>query len=186
MRPQKQSAKAIQADDDRCRSLSETCPQFNRSRFHGISAESKMGGRHHLPPHRAGMGLRGRCPRSLQPQSVGWSIGDSLATDLVASALRQAIESRRPVGSRLLHHSDRGCQYTSEAYRGLLDSMGIECSMSRPGSCHDQTRAERLFWSLEDKWTNHITLTTLEEAQRSVFEYIVTFYNSKRIHQSLG
>ncbi len=64
--------------------------------------------------------------------------------------------------------------------------MGIDCSMSRPGSCYDETRAERFFWSLEDEWTNHITLAALEEAQRSVFEYIVTFYNSKRIHQSLG
>ncbi|RLS35461.1 MAG: hypothetical protein DWH79_01870 [Planctomycetota bacterium] len=70
---------------------------------------------------------------------------------LLPGALSQAIESRRPVGSRLLHHSDRGCQYTSEAYRGLLDSMGIECSMSRPGSCHDKTRADRFFWSLEAK-----------------------------------
>ena len=80
---------------------------------------------------------------------VGWSVGDSLATDLVSSALRQAIESRRPIGASLLHHSDQGCQYTSEAYRGLLNSMGIECSMSRPGSCHDNAVAERFFWSLK-------------------------------------
>ncbi|NBV45540.1 MAG: IS3 family transposase, partial [Planctomycetia bacterium] len=62
----------------------------------------------------------------------------------------------------------------------------IECSMSRPGSCHDKTRAERFFWSLKHEWTNHLTLTTLEDARRSVFEYVVTFYNSKRIHQKLG
>jgi putative transposase len=117
---------------------------------------------------------------------VGWSVADSLATDLVASALRQAIESRRPVGARLLHHSDQGCQYTSEAYRGLLHSMAIECSMSRPGSCHDNAVAERFFWSLKHEWTNHLALATLEDARRSVFEYIVTFYNSKRIHQKLG
>jgi putative transposase len=117
---------------------------------------------------------------------VGWSIGDSLATDLVASALRQAIESRRPVGSRLMHHSDQGCQYTSDAYRGLLNSMGIECSMSRPGACHDNAVAERFFWSLKYEWTNHVSLTNLEDARKSVFEYIVTFYNSKRIHQALG
>ncbi len=117
---------------------------------------------------------------------VGWSVGDSLATDLVSSALRQAIESRRPIGARLLHHSDQGCQYTSEAYRGLLNSMGLECSMSRPGSCHDNAVAERFFWSLKYEWTNHVTLTNLEDARRCVFEYIVTFYNSKRIHQALG
>ena len=117
---------------------------------------------------------------------VGWSIGDSLATDLVASSLRQAIESRRPVGSRLMHHSDQGCQYTSDAYRGLLNSMGIQCSMSRPGSCHDNAVAERFFWSLKYEWKNHVELTDLEDARRNIFEYIVTFYNSKRIHQALG
>ena len=117
---------------------------------------------------------------------VGWSIGNSLATDLVASALRQPIESRRPVGARLLHHSDRGCQYTSEAYRGLLHSMTIDCSMSRPGSCHDKTRAGRFFWSLKHERTNHLTLTALEDARRSVFDSIVTFSNSKPIHQHLG
>ena len=51
---------------------------------------------------------------------VGWSIGDSLATPRVAAALRRAIESRRPVGQELLHHSDRGCQYTSDAYQQTL------------------------------------------------------------------
>ena len=85
-----------------------------------------------------------------------------------------------------MHHSDQGCQYTSDAYRGLLNSMGIQCSMSRPGSCHDNTVAERFFWSLKYEWMNHVTLTDLEDARRNVFEYIVTFYNSKRIHQALG
>ncbi len=59
-------------------------------------------------------------------------------------------------------------------------------SMTRPGSCHDKTSAEQFFWSPEDEWTNHIALATLKEAQRSVFAYIVTFSNSKRIHQALG
>jgi putative transposase len=117
---------------------------------------------------------------------VGWSIGDSLATDLVASSLRQAIESRRTVGSRLMHHSDQGCQYTSDAYRGLLSSMVLRCSMSRLGSCHENAVAERIFWSLKYEWMSHVTRTDLEDARRNVFEYIVTFYNSKRIHQALG
>jgi putative transposase len=117
---------------------------------------------------------------------VGWSIGDSLATPLVAEALRRAIEARRPVGRELLHHSDRGCQYTSDAYQQTLRTLGIECSMSRTGDCYDNAVAERFFWSLKHEWTKHETFADLEAARLSVFKYIETFYNPVRLHQSLG
>lgn len=117
---------------------------------------------------------------------VGWSIGDSLATPLVALALRRAIELRRPVGSELMHHSDRGCQYTSDAYQETLRLLGIECSMSRTGDCYDNAVAERFFWSLKHEWTKHETFADLEAARLSVFKYIETFYNSVRLHQTLG
>jgi len=117
---------------------------------------------------------------------VGWAIGDSLATPLVAEALRRAIETRQPVGQELLHHSDRGCQYTSDAYQQTLKTLGIECSMSRTGECYDNAVAERFFWSLKHEWTNHETFADLEAARLSVFKYIETFYNSVRLHQSLG
>jgi putative transposase len=117
---------------------------------------------------------------------VGWSISDSLSTPLVAAALRRAIESRRPVGSELLHHSDRGCQYTSDAYQQTLRALGIECSMSRTGECYDNAVAERFFWSLKHEWTKHDSFTDLEAARLSVFKYIETFYNPVRLHQSLG
>ena len=117
---------------------------------------------------------------------VGWSIRDSLATPLVADALRQAIESRRPVGSELLHHSDRGCQYTSDAYQLTLRTLGIECSMSRTGDCYDNAVAERFFWSLKHEWTKHEEFADLEAARLSVFKYIETFYNPVRLHQALG
>jgi putative transposase len=117
---------------------------------------------------------------------IGWSIGSSLATELVSAALRSAIESRRPDGKRLLHHSDRGCQYTSDAYQKTLRTLGIECSMSRTGNCYDNAAMERFFWSLKHEWTNHETFVNLEEARLSVFKYIETFYNPVRIHQALG
>jgi putative transposase len=117
---------------------------------------------------------------------VGWSIGDSLATGLVSDALRQAIESRRPEGKALLHHSDRGCQYTSDTYQQTLRTLGITCSMSRKGNCYDNAAMERFFWSLKHEWTNHETYGNLEEARLSVFKYIETFYNPVRIHQTLG
>jgi putative transposase len=117
---------------------------------------------------------------------VGWSIRDSLATPLVADALRKAIESRRPVGSELLHHSDRGCQYTSDVYQQTLRTLGIECSMSRTGDCYDNAVAERFFWSLKHEWTKHEEFADLEAARLSVFKYIETFYNPGRLHQALG
>jgi putative transposase len=117
---------------------------------------------------------------------VGWAIRDSLATPLVAEALRRAIEARRPVGSGLLHHSDRGCQYTSDSYQQTLRSLRIECSMSRTGDCYDNAVAERFFWSLKHEWTKHETFPDLEAARLSVFKYIETFYNPVRLHQSLG
>jgi len=117
---------------------------------------------------------------------VGWSIGASLATELVSDALRRAIENRRPDGSQLLHHSDRGCQYTSDAYQSTLKTLGIECSMSRTGNCYDNAVMERFFWSLKHEWTKHESFENLEEARLSVFKYIETFYNRVRIHQTLG
>lgn len=117
---------------------------------------------------------------------VGWSIGASLATELVGDALRCAIERRRPKGKQLLHHSDRGCQYTSDAYQQTLKRLGITCSMSRRGCCYDNAVMERFFWSLKYEWTNHESFANLEEARLSVFRYIETFYNPVRLHETLN
>ena len=119
-------------------------------------------------------------------KAIGWSIGRSLATSLVSDALRKAIEKRRPDGKRLLHHSDRGCQYTSDTYQQTLKTLGITCSMSRTGCCYDNAAMERFFWSLKHEWTEHDSFADLEEARLSVFKYIETFYNPIRIHQTLG
>ena len=116
---------------------------------------------------------------------VGWSISTSLETELVSNALRYAIERRRPDGKRLLHHSDRGCQYTSDAYQQTLKRLGIDCSMSRRGCCYDNAVMERFFWSLKHEWTNHERYANLEEAKLSVFRYIETFYNPVRLHETL-
>ena len=117
---------------------------------------------------------------------VGWSVGPSLATELVCEALRRAIELRRPNGKQLLHHSDRGCQYTSDLYQQTLRLLGIECSMSRTGCCYDNAVMERFFWSLKHEWVKHGAYVDLDDARLSVFKYIETFYNPVRIHQTLG
>jgi putative transposase len=117
---------------------------------------------------------------------VGWAISTSLATELVSEALRDAIERRRPDCQQLLHHSDRGCQYTSDAYQRTLKLLGIACSMSRRGCCYDNAVMERFFWSLKHEWTNHEQFANLEEARLSVFKYIETFYNPVRLHETLN
>jgi len=117
---------------------------------------------------------------------VGWSISKSLTTPLVSEALRKAVEARRPQTNRLLHHSDRGCQYTSDEYQRVLSTMNISCSMSRTGCCYDNAVMERFFWSLKHEWTKFESFDDLNDAHLSIFKYIETFYNSERIHQTLG
>jgi putative transposase len=117
---------------------------------------------------------------------VGWALSNSLATELVSEALHQAVETRRPAGRDLLHHSDRGCQYSSHDYQHTLQTLGMQCSMSRTGCCYDNAVMERFFWSLKHEWTNHESFRNLEDARLSVFRYLESFYNSRRLHQTLG
>ena len=77
-------------------------------------------------------------------------------------------------------------QYTSDLYQKTLSALGMTCSMSHTGCCYDNAVMERFFWSLKQEWTNHRNYTDLQEAKLSVFQYIHTFYNSHRIHQTLG
>jgi len=117
---------------------------------------------------------------------VGWSVGDSLQTTLVSDALHDAVKKRSPERGELLHHSDRGCQYTSDDYQQTLRTLGIEVSMSARGDCYDNAVMERFFWSLKHEWTNWREYGTLDDARLSVFRYIETFYNPRRRHQTLG
>jgi putative transposase len=119
-------------------------------------------------------------------KAVGWSIGESLAAELVGDALRCAIERRRPGCKQLLHHSDRGCQYTSDAHQQTLKLLGVACSMSRRGCCYDNAAMERFWWLLKHEWTNHERFANLEEARLSVFRCIEAFYNPVRLHETLN
>ena len=116
---------------------------------------------------------------------VGWKMSDRITTPLVTGALKSAIESRNPETKELIHHSDRGCQYTSEAFQKIMRTTNITCSMSRTGCCYDNAVVERFFWSLKHEWTKFEEFENLDEARLSVFKYIETFYNSERIHQTL-
>jgi transposase InsO family protein len=116
---------------------------------------------------------------------VGWAMSSRIDTALVKDALEMAIGRRRPSAS-LIHHSDRGSQYASHAYRNLLTSHGIVCSMSAKGECLDNAVAERFFGSLKREWTSHRSYATRQEARDDIIAYIEMFYNSTRKHSYLG
>jgi putative transposase len=116
---------------------------------------------------------------------IGWSMKDTLATELVEAAFDMAIGSRSPAAG-LLHHSDRGCQYASSDYRERLRAHGVEVSMSRTGNCYDNAVIESFWGKLKTEMVNHRTFATHEEARVAIFEYIEMFYNTKRLHATLG
>ena len=116
---------------------------------------------------------------------VGWAMSSHIDTALVQQALQMALGRRRPAAG-LVHHSDRGSQYASHAYRNLLADRGIICSMSGQGDCLDNAVAERFFGSLKREWTSHCEYATRQEAKDDIIAYIEMFYNSKRKHSYLG
>lgn len=116
---------------------------------------------------------------------VGWAMRDTLEVDLALSALRMAREARRPA-SGLVHHSDRGSQYASAAYRAELAAHGMVASMSAKGDCYDNAVAESFFSTLEFELVMRHDWHTKEEARRAIFRYIETWYNRKRRHSTLG
>ena len=116
---------------------------------------------------------------------VGWATADHLRAELVARALKNALEHRRPSGP-VLHHSDRGVQYACDDYRELLRDNGLEVSMSRKGNCWDNAAMESFFGTLKQELVHREAYATREEARRSLFEYIEVFYNRQRLHSTLG
>ena len=118
-------------------------------------------------------------------QIVGWSMSANNNRQLVCDALNMAIAYRQPEAG-LLHHSDRGITYTSAQYRELLKQYGMEISMSRTGTCHDNAVAESFFANLKNVLTFHRDFKTRQEARSAIFDYIELFYNRKRPHQTLN
>jgi putative transposase len=118
---------------------------------------------------------------------LGWSTGESLAAELAQRALDQALQAR-PQASlvELLHHSDRGCQYTSAGFRRRLGMRGIQQSMSRRGNCYDNAAMESFWATLKTECFGRKIPATREQARMMVFDYIETFYNPVRLHSSLG
>jgi len=129
---------------------------------------------------------------------VGWSMSSTMTTQLVADALVTAIW-RRGKPDALLHHSDRGSQYTSEPFQRLMVDHGVACSMSRSGNCWERAiegaigpspmasaAMESFFSSLKTERVARKVYRTRDQAKADVFDYIERFYNPRRRHSTLG
>jgi transposase InsO family protein len=115
---------------------------------------------------------------------VGWAMQKRMTTTLVTDALHMALGQRQRTGD-LLHHSDRGSQYTSYDYQSLLKSQHITASMSGTGNCYDNAMMESFFASLKAECVTQ-RYSSRASAKHDIFEYIEVWYNRKRRHSALG
>lgn len=114
---------------------------------------------------------------------IGWHLENHLHTSLPLQALQRALAARKPTGP-VIHHSDRGCQYTSLQYNQALKQAGLLPSMSATGYCYDNAAMES-FWSILKREIGVECFQSKAEARRQIFEYIEGFYNRKRLHSSI-
>ena len=115
---------------------------------------------------------------------VGWAMATHLRTELVLAALNMAIGQRRPDG--VVHHSDKGTQYTSLAFGKRCREMRVVTSTGSAGDCFDNAMAESFFATLECELIDRCTFQTQAEARMAIFEFIEAWYNRKRRHSALG
>jgi len=115
---------------------------------------------------------------------VGWAVRSTLETDVASAAWHMAVGRRQTAPQ--LHHSDRGCQYTSTAYQHLLARDRVRCSMSRRGNCWDNAPVESFFRTLKVELVPETLWPTRAIAIAAVHDYIERFYNTERLHSSLG
>lgn len=116
---------------------------------------------------------------------VGWAMERHLRTELVVDALQTAVWRRKPAAG-LDHHSDRGVQYTALSFSERLKEVGITPSMGRTGSALDNAMAESFVSTLKVELVSHLEFPTRQAARTSIFEYLETFYSTRRLHSSPG
>ena len=115
---------------------------------------------------------------------VGWAMETHLRTELILAALDMAIAQRRP--EAVIHHSDRGCQYTSYAFGKRCQEVGVMPSMGSVGDAYDNAMAESFFATLERELLNRRRFHSQAEAKMAIFEWIEGWYNPHRRHSSIG
>jgi len=116
---------------------------------------------------------------------VGWALSDSNDTELASAALCEALRSRKPLPG-LIHHSDRGSPYGSDAYIAVLDEAGAVRSMSRKGDCWDNAVAESFFSTLEHECLRNRSFAGFDDTYSVLADYIDSFYNTHRLHSANG
>jgi putative transposase len=116
---------------------------------------------------------------------VGWDLSASLERHSAIRALNKSILRRRP-GQGLMIHSDRGVQYASADFRGVLQKQGFVQSMSRKGNCWDNAVAESFFHSIKTQLIHHCRFQSIAEAEQALFNYIEVYYNRQRKHSTNG
>ena len=120
-------------------------------------------------------------------KAIGWSFSSSLrASETVIPAWKMAV-TNYPINSPLIFHSDRGVQYACNEFRDVLSQQTmVSQSMSRKGDCWDNAVAESFFKTMKTEWVYHKTYNTRHDAALSIFEFIETWYNTRRRHSSLN
>ena len=116
---------------------------------------------------------------------IGWAMAATQDEALIQRAFQMALLTRHP-SAGILFHSDRGSQYTSDAYRALLADVGATVSMSRTGNCYDNAVTESFFGTLKGECVERTSFQTRGQAKQTIFEYVECFYNRIRRHSSLG
>jgi putative transposase len=119
-------------------------------------------------------------------KAVGWAFENTLDASLAIAALEKALDARKPQPGSLIHHSDRGVQYASIAYRQRLADRDIIISMSRPGNPFDNAKAESFMKTLKTEEVNGKAFSDLSDAQRRIDSFIADVYNKERLHSALG
>ena len=119
-------------------------------------------------------------------KAVGWALEPSLNTSVAMAALDQALVLRKPPRGSLIHHSDRGVQYASLAYRQRLSEHDVIISMSRPGNPFDNAKAESFMKTLKTEELNARSFKTIDDARTRIDDFIANIYNTERLHSALG
>ncbi len=117
---------------------------------------------------------------------IGWELGRSLEAELAIRALQMALRERNWKAEQLIHHSDRGVQYASSDYTGILEQAGIQISMSRRGNPYDNARAERFMRTLKEEEVQGTDYLDLEDTRSRMGEFLEQVYNRQRLHSALG